>query len=238
MTQSKLSKSASVDAVTDRLAPLAALADAHRLAMVDALAAGDLSPAELGRALDVPSNLLAHHLRVLEDAGLVARRGSDGDGRRSYLSLVWSPLVAATVAGAPAPAAPSEGGPAAHRPARVLFVCTGNSARSPLAAALLAALGVPAASAGTQPAESLQPGAVAELARRGLAPLAPAPAALDRVRADGDLVITVCDRAHEAGEGAAHWSVPRGDGTAEAFARIVDQLTPRVRRLADALATP
>lgn len=215
-----------------RVARLAALADPQRLAMVDALAAGDLSPAELGRAVALPSNLVAHHLGVLERAGVIARRRSDGDGRRAYLSLVWSPLVAATVTAEVAePADP------AHRPARVLFVCTGNSARSPLAAALLDALGVPAASAGTDPAARLHPGAIAALARRDLAPLASAPAALDQVRADGDLVITVCDRAHESGEGVAHWSVPRGDGTEEAFARIVDQLSPRVRRLADAFTT-
>ncbi|MDN4477410.1 helix-turn-helix domain-containing protein [Demequina sp. SYSU T00039] len=229
--------------MTDRLAQLAALADAHRLALVDVLAAGDLSPAELGRAVDLPSNLLAHHLRVLEDAGLVDRRRSDGDGRRAYLSLRWSPLVAAAIATPGAPGVSQPAGRAApdapaHRPSRVLFVCTGNAARSPLAAALAAAAGVPAASAGVDPAASLHPGAVAELARHGLTPLADTPAPLDQVRAAGDLVITVCDRAHESGAGAAHWSIPRPDGTAEAFARIVDQLTPRVRRLADALTTP
>jgi ArsR family transcriptional regulator, arsenate/arsenite/antimonite-responsive transcriptional repressor / arsenate reductase (thioredoxin) len=36
----------------------------------------------------MPSNLLAHHLRVLEEAGLVTRHRSEGDKRRSYLRLV------------------------------------------------------------------------------------------------------------------------------------------------------
>ena len=44
----------------------AALGEPARLAIVDELAVSDRSPKELGERLDIPSNLLAHHLTVLE----------------------------------------------------------------------------------------------------------------------------------------------------------------------------
>ena len=50
----------------------AALGEPARLAIVDRLVPGDASPSELAAALGVASNLLAHHLRVLEQAGVVA----------------------------------------------------------------------------------------------------------------------------------------------------------------------
>jgi len=52
-----------------RAAVYAALGDPARLAVVDALLLGDRSPGELGEALSMPSNLLAHHLRLLEQVG-------------------------------------------------------------------------------------------------------------------------------------------------------------------------
>jgi DNA-binding transcriptional ArsR family regulator len=107
----------------------AALADPARLAITDTLADGDASPSELAAMLAMPSNLLAHHLRVLEGAGVVARHRSEGDKRRSYLRPV--PGLLDSLAGPPGRAA-----------RRVLFVCTANSARSHLAAARG---GVPAA---------------------------------------------------------------------------------------------
>ncbi len=38
--------------------------------------------------LAIPSNLLAHHLHVLEQAGIITRRRSEGDRRRTYLQLI------------------------------------------------------------------------------------------------------------------------------------------------------
>src|SRR6185312_8425936 len=101
----------------------AALADPARLAITDTLLAGDASPSELAAMLAMPSNLLAHHLRVLEQAGVITRRRSEGDRRRTYLRLV--PVTLDSLAAPP---------PRPER--RVLFVCTANSARSHLAAAL------------------------------------------------------------------------------------------------------
>jgi hypothetical protein len=90
---------------------------------------------------------------LAKQAGLVSRRRSEGDRRRTYLRLV--PGALGPPARPPAPAA-----------RRVLFVCTANSARSHLAAALWRrASEIPAASAGTHPAAVIDPGAIAAAAR-------------------------------------------------------------------------
>ena len=93
----------------------AALADPARLRITDTLLAGDASPSELAAMLAMPSNLLAHHLHVLEQAGIITRRRSEGDRRRTYLQLI--PGALDSLAPPPARAA-----------LRVLFVCTANSA--------------------------------------------------------------------------------------------------------------
>ena len=71
-----------------RAAVHAALADPARLAITDTLLTGDASPSELAGMLAMPSNLLAHHLHVLEQAGVITRRRSEGDRRRTYLRLI------------------------------------------------------------------------------------------------------------------------------------------------------
>ena len=70
-----------------RVAGLSALAEPARLRIVDLLGAGDASPGELRAELGLPSNLLAHHLKVLEAAGIVSRHRSHADRRRTYLRL-------------------------------------------------------------------------------------------------------------------------------------------------------
>jgi protein-tyrosine-phosphatase len=207
-----------------RAAVHAALADVARLAITDALAEGDASPSELAALLGMPSNLLAHHLRVLEEAGIVARRRSEGDRRRTYLRLIPGALGGL-------------GAPPAHAASRVLFVCTANSARSHLAAALWRqASRVPAASAGTRPAGALAPGAIDAAVRRRLPLPRLRPRHIGDVQADGDLVVTVCDLAHEelAGAAALHWSVPDPVpvGDAESYDAALADLDRRVRLLA------
>ena len=70
-----------------RAARFAALADPGRLRIVDELTASDRSPVELQHRLGMSSNLLAHHLEVLERARLVVRVRSSGDRRRRYVQL-------------------------------------------------------------------------------------------------------------------------------------------------------
>src|SRR6201991_269720 len=65
----------------------AALGEPARLAIVDRLVLGDASPSEIGRSLGLASNLLAHHVKLLEQAGVLARSRSEGDHRRTYLRL-------------------------------------------------------------------------------------------------------------------------------------------------------
>src|SRR5206468_12910059 len=138
-----------ISGVAGRAAVHAALADPARLQIIDSLSAGDTSPSELAAMLAMGSNLLAHHLRVLEQAGLITRRRSDGDRRRTYLQLIPGALESLTH-------------PAARTARRVLFVCTANSARSHLAAALWHhTSNLPAASAGTHPPPRIESGAIA-----------------------------------------------------------------------------
>src|SRR5215218_2002621 len=123
----------------------AALGDPTRLTIVDELLASDRAPVELQRIAGVPSNLLAHHLDVLEEVGLIARSRSSGDGRRRYIHLHRDALDGLI---------PGR----RQRAGRALFVCTHNSARSQLAAALWTQLThEPADSAGTHPAARVHP---------------------------------------------------------------------------------
>ena len=209
--------------VDDRAAVHAALGDPIRLAMVDDLAVSDRSPSELAEHFELPSNLLAHHLDVLEQAGVIERFRSAGDQRRRYVRLVPASLHGLVP-------------PTLRLPERVVFVCTHNSARSQLAAALWQQLvGPTASSAGTNPAEQVHPGAIAAGQRHGLDLSGAVPHPLD----DADLratIITVCDRAHEQLIPSLdnwHWSIPDpvDIGTDDAFDRTVTQLDNRIRTL-------
>jgi protein-tyrosine-phosphatase/DNA-binding transcriptional ArsR family regulator len=205
-----------------------ALADPGRLAIVERLLIGDASPSELQLLLSMPSNLVAHHVRVLESADVVRRARSEGDRRRTYLSLNTEALEAMV---------PST----ARRADRVLFVCTQNSARSQLAVAIWNRhSSVPATSAGTHPAAEVHPGAIAAARRHQLPMRARTPVHLDDILAPGDLVVAVCDNAHEElpGELARiHWSIPDPgrSATRSAFDHTVDALTARIDRLVPTL---
>lgn len=209
--------------ISDRAQRLAALGDPARLAIVDELAVSDRTPGELCGQLGLAPNLVAHHLGVLTSAGVINRRPSGGDRRRRYIHLVTGALDGLL----PAPGT-------VGRPA--LFVCTHNSARSQLAAALWRQLaGVPASSAGTQPAHRVHPAAVAAAHRAGLDIGEQQPTVVDPDDTP-ELVVTVCDQAHEdIGEqaGWVHWSVPDPvpDGRPAAFDATVNELRGRIHTL-------
>ncbi len=138
---------------------------------------------------------------------------------------------------------------AAHRPYNVLFLCTGNSARSIMAEAILSRLGAGkfnAFSAGSQPKGAVNPQALGLLRRLNHR--------IETLRSKNweefaepgapelDFVFTVCDNA--AGEVcpvwpgqpmSAHWGVPdpaAAEGTdaeiAQAFADSYGRLSNRI----------
>lgn len=215
---SPVSRSTSLDTRADRHA---ALGDPARLAIVDELSVSDRAPVELRRLLDMESNLLAHHLDVLQRVGLIERSRSSGDGRRRYVHLLPASLEGLT-SGRHVP------------PGAALFVCTANSARSQLAAALWhQATGEPAASAGTHPAPRVHPGAVAAARRRGLDLAGATPHDLADIGVFPPLVITVCDRAHEEldpDDTWLHWSIPDPVpvGSRHSFDATLDELRERI----------
>jgi ArsR family transcriptional regulator, arsenate/arsenite/antimonite-responsive transcriptional repressor / arsenate reductase (thioredoxin) len=218
----------SVEVMSDRerrAAVHAALADPSRLAIVDLLTSADASPSELQASLSMSSNLLAHHLKVLEQAGLLSRTRSEGDRRRTYLTLDHTQLETLV------PRMDS-------RVQRVVFVCTHNSARSQLATAVWHRRStVPAVSAGTHPAPKVHPDAVAAARRRNV-PMRPhRPRHFGEILRPTDLIIAVCDGAHEelpTDLRRLHWSIPDPVRARRrsAFDRALDDLTERIDRFA------
>jgi protein-tyrosine-phosphatase/DNA-binding transcriptional ArsR family regulator len=229
----------------------AALGDPVRLRIVDALALGDAGPGELAARFGLTTNLLAFHLNVLDDAGVVQRVRSEGDRRRQYVQLRLDDPAVARLSRSPG-VTPSL--PAADR---VVFVCSANSARSQLAvAAWHRTSRLPASSAGTRPARHVHPMAAATATEHGLDLSGAAPQGLDDVvLADATLVVAVCDNAHEellrlrqdeAAPGDVrdvlarswlHWHIadPVRAGTRDAFESAYRHITERVHRLAAAL---
>jgi protein-tyrosine-phosphatase/DNA-binding transcriptional ArsR family regulator len=224
-----------------------------RWALLTELAAGDHRVRELAVAVDEPQNLVSYHLRLLRSAGLIDARRSNFDARDSYYHLNLTRCAAefATAASAlhPALAAASTAQPPALR--SVLFLCSGNSARSPMAEALLREKGggrIRAASAGSHPKPRLHPNAVRimrDLYGIDLRGTRPQPlAAVTRRRFD--CVITLCDKVREYADDhgvatAMHWSLPdpsaaTGRASYPEFRRVATELNNRIEFLLPVLA--
>lgn len=216
-------------------------------------------PTELAALLDLRPNTLSHHLADLTAAGLIQVERQGRSLRYSvnltatetligYLALDLGrgrPDLLATLPRPPAPAP--------DRPWRVLFLCSGNSARSLMAEALLRDLGegrFAAFSAGIRPAAAANPIAQEVLARNGHDIAALHPKSLDSFQTPDspamDFVFTLCDSA--AAEDCApwpgqpitgHWGLPdpaRAPGTraerALAFAQTYGALRRRIAAFA------
>jgi protein-tyrosine-phosphatase len=213
-----------------RVAVFAALADPTRLQIIDLLTLGDLAPSEIELLLKLRSNLVAHHLRVLEKAQIVSRTRSEFDRRRTYIGLhaeIFASLTPGDVT----------------VPNRVVFVCTANSARSQLAEAIWRDTStIPVVSAGMSPGRAVNPGAVDAASRHGLTiDHDKSLQSVGDVLTEEDLVITVCDSAHEQMDGRddLHWSIPDPApiGTPEAFESAFASITHRIHALTMRLRT-
>jgi ArsR family transcriptional regulator, arsenate/arsenite/antimonite-responsive transcriptional repressor / arsenate reductase (thioredoxin) len=205
----------------------AALGDEQRLAIVEGLLDNDRSPTELGELLGIPSNLLAHHLDVLEACSLVVRQTSAADKRRRYVSLNRTALSELAVVTTTRPI-----------PSTALFVCTHNAARSQLAAAVWTELTrQPAYSAGTEPTALVHPLTIAAASDAGLDMNPSIPRSLAALTQElGELpplIVSVCDRAHEEETrmGWLHWSIPDPSiqNDLAAFAHTITELRRRTR---------
>jgi ArsR family transcriptional regulator, arsenate/arsenite/antimonite-responsive transcriptional repressor / arsenate reductase (thioredoxin) len=225
-----------------------------RWRLLTALARSDLRVRELVVLLDQPQNLISYHLRRLRDAALVTATRSSFDGRDSYyhLDLDSCARALADTATALHPAlGPDHAAPAAPEqpPRTVLFVCTGNSARSPIAEAQLrryTAGRVPVISAGSHPRPQIHPHAVRALRDHfGIDIAGRHPRHLDTLTGRRfDYVITLCDKAREVcpdfGERSRrlHWSIADpGTDNYPAFCRTAAEIDTRVRHLLPVLAT-
>ena len=227
-----------------------------RWRLLSELARSDLRVGELCELAHQRQSLVSYHLRQLRDGGLVSARRSLADGRDSYYVLELA-RCGELLAGAGAslhPGLATTVGPSAGRGsarARVLFLCTGNSARSQMAEALaeqLSAGVVRAASAGSRP-KPLHPNAVRVMRERGIDLAGRRSKHLSEFTDRRfDYVISLCDRVRElcpefpGMPEAIHWSLrdpAREPGTDEeklaAFERTAAELETRIGFLLQAI---
>jgi protein-tyrosine-phosphatase/DNA-binding transcriptional ArsR family regulator len=235
-----------------------------RWRLLTELAHSDLRVRELVNLIGQPQNLVSYHLRLLRDGGLVTATRSSFDGRDSYYHLDLD-RCAQALAGTGAALHPAlrldTATPAPPVPPRrlpgvtVLFVCTGNSARSPIAEALLrqhTAGQVETISAGSLPKPQLHPNAVRVLRHDfGIDIAAQRPRHLDTLTGRRfDYLITLCDKAREvcpefdSHPRRLHWSIPdptaagNGDSASyPAFTRTAADINTRIGHLLPVLAT-
>ena len=230
-----------------------------RWRLIGELATSDLRVRELVAALGEPQSLVSYHLRLLREAEVVTRTRSNFDARDSYYHLDLdrcADLMAAT--GTALHPALASGGP---RPplvlpgrVRVLFSCTGNSARSPVAEALLRVRtdgAVDVTSAGSHPRDEIHPGAVRVLAEDfGVDITGQRPRHLDTVAGQRfDYVVTLCDKVREVcpefpgHPRHVHWSIPdpapggaQGRAPDAAVRRTARDIDSRIGHLVHVLA--
>ena len=229
------------------------LADEQRWRLLRELAQSDRKVSELTELVGIPQNLASYHLGSLRNEGIVSARRSSADRRDAYYRIdlrrcadllcsigpALQPGLRLDVAGPPI-----GDGRAPRRKRSVLFLCTGNGARSQMAEALLehhSGGTIRARSAGSHP-RALHPNAVRVMAERGIDISTCTTKHMDRFRQRRfDRVITLCDKVREicpqfAGAAhTAHWSMPdpASEGATEetsypAFKRTAEELEGRI----------
>jgi protein-tyrosine-phosphatase len=190
------------------------------------LARSDRMVHELCARVGQPQNLVSYHLGKLREARLISAQRSSADRRDAYYTIDLTRIGGLLTASGgalhpalrltrpPTPATRAAGSPAV----RVLFLCTGNSARSQIAEALVRARSagaVEACSAGSHP-KPLHPSAVRVMRDEYGIDLSGQVPKHVRVFEDQrfDWVISLCDRVREVcpefpgHPETVHWSIP------------------------------
>jgi ArsR family transcriptional regulator, arsenate/arsenite/antimonite-responsive transcriptional repressor / arsenate reductase (thioredoxin) len=225
-----------------------------RWVLLTELATSDRRVRELATRVDEPQNLVSYHLRLLRSAGLVEARRSSFDGRDSYYHLNLA-RCAAAFGDAASSLHPALASPAASTAAKgsVLFVCTGNSARSPMAEALLRHRSrgrIRVASAGSHPKAHIHQHAVRVMREDyGIDLSKGHPQPLTAVsRRSFDQVITLCDKVYEyvrenGPVPTVHWSLPDPATSHDdeqtrhrQFRSVANEIDTRIRYLMPVLA--
>jgi ArsR family transcriptional regulator, arsenate/arsenite/antimonite-responsive transcriptional repressor / arsenate reductase (thioredoxin) len=229
-----------------------------RWRLLSELARSDRRVGELCEMAGQRQSLVSYHLRRLREGELVTARRSLADGRDTYyvleLSRCGELLMSAGASLHPGLASAVGSQPRRDRGsgrARVLFLCTGNSARSQMAEALaeqLSAGMVRAVSAGSHP-KPLHPNAVRVMRKRGIDLAGHRSKHLSEFsQRRFDYVISLCDRVREVcpefpgTPEAIHWSVRdparepgTDDETLPAFERTAAELETRIGFLLEAI---
>jgi len=232
-----------------------------RWRLLTELATSDLRVRELVSLVGQPQNLVSYHLRLLRTGGLVSAGRSSFDGRDSYyhLDLDRCAKALAGAGGCLHPALGFDASPPSalvfdQPPPAVLFACTGNSSRSPIAEALLrhrTAGRVEVASAGSHPRPHIHPTAVRVLRDEYGIDIADQHPRHPDTLTDRrfDYVISLCDKVREVCPDfpdqprLIHWSIP-DPATADsadqdsypAFRRTAAAINTRIRHLVPVLA--
>ena len=239
---------------------LGLLSDPLRWQLVVELGRSDRRVGELVQLIGKPQNLVSYHLSELRRAGIVGARRSSADGRDIYYradlfrcrDLLGDAGISIHPGISLTPTPPRDVESHWARP-RLLFLCTGNSARSQIAEALVehqSAGTVEARSAGSHP-KPLHPNAVRVMAERGVDISGNSTKSLTRfARSRFDRVITLCDKVREVcpefpgAPIASHWSIgdPAAAGDSDtatypAFQHVADEIDSRVALLLADLRT-
>jgi protein-tyrosine-phosphatase/DNA-binding transcriptional ArsR family regulator len=229
-----------------------------RWRLLSELARSDRRVGELCELAGRRQSLVSYHLRRLRDGGLVSLRRSAADGRDTYYvldlarcgELLAGAGLALHPALAPNPPPPTRGKDGSTL-AHVLFLCTGNSARSQMAEALCERLSdgaVSAVSAGSHP-KPLHRNAVRVMRDRGIDLCGRRPKHLSEFAGRRfDYMISLCDRVREVcpefpgAPELIHWSIPdparepgHDEHTLPAFEGTAAELERRVGFLIEAI---
>jgi protein-tyrosine-phosphatase/DNA-binding transcriptional ArsR family regulator len=221
------------------------LAHDLRWGLLKALTHSDHRVQELVEIANEPMNLVSYHLKKLRDEKIVTTRRSEADGRDVYYRLEVGTLreMYRNAGMALHPALADSRSVMPEQAARVLFICTHNSARSQMAEGLMRHLGgghIQVSSAGSHPT-ALHPDAVRTMDALGIDIRGQQSKDMQAfVEQSFDYIVTVCDRAREicpafpGGGIPLHWGFadPAAVGDVgerqRAFQQIAGQLTDRI----------